>query len=174
MTNNLTVPLTISSIANAGDFLQTNNCKSPIAAGATCNFTISFKPIALGLRTGTITITDSATNSPQVINLAGNSVLAASTSATNHYYGKVAVGTTVKFTFYLFNNQLVPLNISSIAVTGNFAQTNHCVSPLGLEKPVTSASPSLRPQSELISGQVTITDGANNSPQIVTLSGVGQ
>jgi len=174
MTNNLTVPLTISSIANAGDFLQTNNCKSPIAAGATCNFTISFKPIALGLRTGTITITDSATNSPQVINLAGNSVLAASTSATNHYYGKVAVGTTVKFTFYLFNNQLVPLNISSIAVTGNFAQTNHCVSPLGAGKACDIGVTFTPSAIGTYTGQVTITDGANNSPQIVTLSGVGQ
>jgi len=174
MTNNLTVPLTISSIAPAGDFLQTNTCKSPLAAGATCNFTINFKPTALGLRNGTVTISDSASNSPQVVNLSGNGVLAASTSATNHYFGKVTVGTTAKFTFYLFNNQVVPLNISSIVATGNFAQTNHCVSPLGAGKYCDITATFTPSAVGTYSGNVTFTDGANNSPQTVTLSGVGQ
>jgi Domain of unknown function (DUF1929)/Protein of unknown function (DUF1573)/Kelch motif len=174
ITNNLTVPLTISSIVNAGDFLRTNNCNSPIAAGATCNLTIRFKPTALGLRTGTVTITDSAANSPQIVNLSGNGVLAASTSATNHNFGKITVGTTAKFSFYLFNNQVVPMNISSITVAANFVQVNNCASPLGAGT-YCSITISFTPSAvALYTGNVTITDGANNSPQVVTLSGSGQ
>jgi hypothetical protein len=174
MTNNSTAPVTISNLVSAGDFIQTNNCVPPIAAGATCNFTISFKPTALGLRTGTITITDSAGNSPQIVNLSGNGVLAASTSVTNHNFGKITVGTTAKFGFYLFNNQAVALNLTSITVPANFVQTNNCVSPMGAGTYCIiyiSFTPSAAAS---YAGNVTITDGANNSPQVVTLSGSGQ
>jgi galactose oxidase len=174
MTNNSTAPLTISNVVKAGDFLQTNNCRSPLAAAATCNFAITFKPTALGLRTGTITITDSAGNSPQIVNLAGNGVLAANTSVTNHNFGKITVGTTAKFSFYLFNNQAVAMNLSSISVSGNFVQTNNCVSPLGAGKYCTITIAFTPSAVASYTGNVTITDGANNSPQVVTLSGSGQ
>lgn len=39
---------------------------------ASCNISITFKPSATGTRTGSITVNDSASNSPQVINCTGS------------------------------------------------------------------------------------------------------
>lgn len=52
LTNSGNAPLNISSIsiggANAADFVQSNNCSSPIAVGAGCTFSISFAPSEVG------------------------------------------------------------------------------------------------------------------------------
>src|ERR1700733_4843236 len=173
-TNNQKVPLNISNIAVSGDFLQTNTCTSPISAGASCAFTITFGPTAIGLRSGTITITDSATNSPQVLNLAGNGVAAATTSVTSHNFYKVAVGTSASYRLYLLNNQTVPLNITSIAATGAYSQTNHCVSPLAAGQYCDITVTFVPSAVGLISGVLTITDDAKNNPQTVALTGTGK
>jgi hypothetical protein len=174
LTNNLTVPLNISNIAVSGEFSETNNCTSPISAGKSCTFTITFRPTATGLLSGTITITDNATDSPQVLNLGGNGVGEATTSVTSHSFYQIAVGTSASYTLFLLNNQTVPLNITSITATGAYSQTNHCVSPLAGGQycgiTVTFAPTAVG----LVSGVLTITDGANNSPQTVALTGTGK
>lgn len=174
LTNNGTAPVNVSNIAVSGDFLQTNTCTSPISAGASCAFTITFNPTATGLRAGTITITDSATNSPQVLNLAGNGVGAATTSVTSHNFYQVDVGASASYKLYLLNNQTGPLNITGITAAGAYSQTNHCVSPLAggqfCDITVTFAPTSVG----LISGVLTIGDDANNSPQTVALTGTGK
>ncbi|MFZ1204204.1 MAG: FG-GAP-like repeat-containing protein [Candidatus Acidiferrales bacterium] len=75
LTNNGGQPLTITSIVtggtNGGDFASTNTCTSPIAPAAHCTINAAFTPTAGGARTATITITDNATTSPQVITLQG-------------------------------------------------------------------------------------------------------
>jgi hypothetical protein len=65
-------PLAISSIAVTGEFRQTNACPvSPatLAAGASCNINVTFKPKMEGKLTGTLTFTDNAPGSPQSIPL---------------------------------------------------------------------------------------------------------
>jgi hypothetical protein len=74
--NNEKTTLTISSIvlggADPGDFSQTGNtCGSSLAAGGTCTLTYTFTPAKIGARTATVTLTDSALTSPQVIKLNG-------------------------------------------------------------------------------------------------------
>jgi hypothetical protein len=80
LTNNDSVPYTIGSIqvmgTNATDFVQTNNCPiSPntLAAGATCNFTVTLTPTALSgtKETAKIVVNDNANNSPQTVFLKG-------------------------------------------------------------------------------------------------------
>jgi hypothetical protein len=74
-TNNGTAPLTLSSIvitgANAGDFSQTNNCPASLAVGANCQINIIFVPTATDVRNASLSITDNATNSPQMASLTG-------------------------------------------------------------------------------------------------------
>jgi hypothetical protein len=136
--------------------------------------TITFTPTGLGLRTGTVKITDSASTSPQVLNLAGNGVPAVSTSVSSHIFSKVARGTSSSFKLYLFNNQTIALHITSIATSGDYSQTNHCTSPLNAGKycditvKFTPTVVGTRP------GVLTIADDANNSPQTVTLTGTGK
>src|SRR5437763_9742711 len=71
LTNTGTTTLTISSITASGDFLQRNNCGSSVPAGASCTIRVAFRPSAKGVRTGSVTITDDAANSPQTIDLIG-------------------------------------------------------------------------------------------------------
>jgi hypothetical protein len=69
--NNASASITISSIAVTGDYAQTNNCGTSLAASASCTISVTFKPTTTGTRTGTLTATDSATNSPQTTSLTG-------------------------------------------------------------------------------------------------------
>lgn len=71
LVNTGTSPLAISSIAISGDFSQSNNCGSSVAAGASCYITVWFKPTAVGPRSGAVTIMDNATGSPHAISLGG-------------------------------------------------------------------------------------------------------
>ena len=64
-------PLQISSITTSGDFAQTHNCGSSLTVGTSCAIAVTFAPRAKGLRTGKLTISDSAPDSPQVVTLSG-------------------------------------------------------------------------------------------------------
>src|SRR5439155_694570 len=57
--------------SNSGDFSQTNNCGSTVAQGANCAINVTFTPTATGARSGSITIADNASGSPQIANLTG-------------------------------------------------------------------------------------------------------
>jgi trimeric autotransporter adhesin len=74
MKNTGAVALSITNVAVGGYFLETNNCGTSLAAGATCAFKVSFAPKAAGAQSGTVTITDDAPNSPQTISLSGTGV----------------------------------------------------------------------------------------------------
>jgi endoglucanase Acf2 len=83
LTNNGPGAMTISSVALTGDFSQTNNCGTSLAANATCTINISFRPTAAGARTGTLTISDNASNSPQTASLSGTGVTQGPAAPTN-------------------------------------------------------------------------------------------
>jgi len=77
LTNNGGLPLSIATIALDGDFIiapGSNTCGETLAVGAACTMQIVFKPVAGGTRRGTLTISDSASNSPQTLPLTGLAV----------------------------------------------------------------------------------------------------
>ena len=60
LTNTAGAALTLSNINISGtgtQFIQTNNCGTTLAAGASCTFTISFTPAAAGAGTATLNVT---------------------------------------------------------------------------------------------------------------------
>jgi len=75
ITNTGTAALTITSIAvtgtDASSFVFANSCGASLAVGASCTIHGHFAPAATGAMTATVTITDSATGSPQSIALSG-------------------------------------------------------------------------------------------------------
>ncbi len=81
LTNTGNATLTISTIATSGDFAlvtvkQTKKITpcvngGTVAAGATCEVKVSFTPTQTGTRTGNLTFTDNAPNSPQTVSLTG-------------------------------------------------------------------------------------------------------
>jgi endoglucanase Acf2 len=83
LTNNGPGALTISSVTVTGDFSQTNNCGASLAANANCAINVTFKPTAAGARTGTLTVSDNASNSPQTAALSGTGVTQGPAAPTN-------------------------------------------------------------------------------------------
>jgi hypothetical protein len=61
----------LNTIAISGDFAQTNTCGQSVPVGGQCYISITFTPTAAGTRTGTLTVTDNASNSPQAVALSG-------------------------------------------------------------------------------------------------------
>jgi len=77
VTNSGNAALHISSVtvggANAKDYSSSSpTCTSPIAVNASCRVAVTFLPLAPGVRTATVTLTDDAPDSPQVVDLTGN------------------------------------------------------------------------------------------------------
>jgi arylsulfate sulfotransferase len=99
VTNNGMGALTISSVAaagsNSGDFTNTNTCSAAVNYLGTCTITVTFVPTASGQRSETITLTDNAPGSPQVITVTGtaNAIAIALTPLTS----AIAVGQTLSF-----------------------------------------------------------------------------
>jgi hypothetical protein len=75
LTNTGSSTLSISSIAltgtSASSFLTSNTCGASLAAGANCSLRLRFDPKATGSASAELTLTDSASNSPQNIDLTG-------------------------------------------------------------------------------------------------------
>ncbi|MGB6721113.1 MAG: DUF4038 domain-containing protein [Terracidiphilus sp.] len=78
LTNNGSGTLNITSLViggtNAGDFAESNNCGSSVTAGNKCTIGVTFFPTSTETESAAVTITDSASGSPQTITLSGTGV----------------------------------------------------------------------------------------------------
>ena len=105
VSNTGTGPLHVTAIAvsglNAGDFsVSGSNCLgTAVAAGASCSIPVTFAPLASGIRTTTMSITDDTANSPQMVTINGTAVpavtIVASTGAT--LSASVSAGQTAQY-----------------------------------------------------------------------------
>jgi hypothetical protein len=127
-------PLTITSIAGSPEFTQTNTYTAPLAAGASCTINITFTPAGTGVRTGQITITESASSSPIVILLTGTGIapqIASSTSGLT--FIQTVATTSAPQTVTLTNTGSAPLTISGISISiitagaTDYSQTSNCL-----------------------------------------------
>jgi hypothetical protein len=186
LTNSGTTTITISSITPSGDFALAGlgTCGTSLAAGVSCTTSVSFKPTATGTRTGSVTITDSATGSPQKIALSGSGVSSGtgtpvlSLSPTSLAFGNQTVGTTsAAKVVTLSNTGTAALSITSIAVAGtnigDFTQTHTCGASLAAGAKCTISVTFKPAATGARSARVSVTDNASGSPQAVALSGSG-
>jgi len=75
--------LTVSSVSISGNFaIPLNRCVHGIKPGRHCFVYVTFTPDALGQQTGTLTLTDNASNNPQTVSLIGEGSNTASTATT--------------------------------------------------------------------------------------------
>src|SRR5207302_5864755 len=74
LTNNGSAALSISGIAASGDYAQTNNCGTSLGVGTSCTINVTFAPTTSATRTGTLSITDNASASPQTATLTGTGI----------------------------------------------------------------------------------------------------
>ena len=194
ITNSGDANLTISQIIEAGGFYQpptgglvdmtdwqvsTDNCTGAVVPpSSNCTFSVVFDPTPLstGPRNGTITITDNATSNTQVVSLSGTGVpppVATLNQATLTFSSQLSGTTSAPQNVTLTNTGGFTLAISSIQITGDFAQTNTCSATLGAGLSCTVSVTFSPTTSGTRNGTLTFTDDATGSPQSVSLSGTG-
>jgi hypothetical protein len=171
--------LVIASIKTSGDFApvtSTKPCGSTLAAGKNCIIRVTFTPTQLGSRTGNITITDNASNTPQTVPLSGTGVLPATLTPTSATYAALTVGTTSPAkVFTLRNNQTVTLNNIVISTTGDFkVSTTTCTTTLAAKTNCTISVVFKPTAVGTRTGKLSVADDATNSPQTSSLTGTGK
>ena len=165
----------------AAQFSQTNTCGTSVAAGASCNISINFKPTASGAFTASLNVTDNAAGSPQKVALSGTATTVALTSNVMFFPSTTVGATAVKQSTTLTNKGTAALALNGtgqgIKIAGtnasSFSQTNTCGTSVAAGascvitvsfKPAAAGS---------LTAVVDITDGAYASPQTVGLNGTG-
>jgi hypothetical protein len=78
---------------NPNDFSSTNNCAGTISAGSSCAINVTFAPLAAGERSETITLTDDAADSPQVIAPGGSTAVTVAAGQTAQFAMQITPGT---------------------------------------------------------------------------------
>jgi len=175
--------------ADAGDFTISNNqCASSygttgLPATDSCNIYITFTPSGAGERTATLQVADSATGSPQSVQLEGTGITVTaaayvSPAAQDFGVSNVGVAGTTNHYLYLFNSGTANLTGISTAISGTNASdfsitTNTCtgssVAPNSSCYVYVTFTPSA---AGVRAATLTFTDNAGT--QTVALSGTGQ
>ncbi len=167
-----------------GDFTWggLGTCGSSLAVGGNCTMSIKFKPTTTGTRTGSLTVNDNASGSPQVVSLTGTgtsttSAPAVSVTPSSLSFGSQNVGTTSAAQMVaLKNSGTANLSVSGISVSpSQFAVAAAPTLPLTLT-PGQSANIGVTftpSASGSISGTLSIVSNAASSPTAVSLSGSG-
>src|SRR5437870_3602426 len=102
---------------------------STLGAGAGCTFRVVFKPARTGALTGTVTVTDNATGSPQTVSLTGSGVssgtpapgVSLSPSALSFGNQKVGTASAVKYVTLTNTGNATLTFTGSFLISGDFA-----------------------------------------------------
>jgi hypothetical protein len=181
VTNLGNAPLSITSITASGDFaLATTATSCPYGGGtvapqAGCTIDVTFTPTAAGARTGTLTVTDNASASPQAVQLSGTGTVGApNVSPATLTFNNQQLGTTsTPQPVTVTTTGSVALSFNSLTISSGWTESNNCLPSVGPNASCTinvSFQPSAGgPQT----GALTLTDNASSNPQTVALSGAG-
>lgn len=173
--------------ANATDFSLTDQCTPAVILKPNdmCTISVTYAPAAAGTSEATITVTDNAAGSPQMISLTGTAVappppvpaVSLSPSGSLTFSGTTTQGTSgTPESIILTNTGTGPLHVTSIAVSGFNANdfivgNSSCLGTVAPSKncaiPVTFAPLAAGIRTTTLE----ITDDASDSPQSVALSG---
>jgi hypothetical protein len=177
LTNTGNAAVTVTDISTAAPFFETNNCPSTLAAGKSCQIKVTFQPTTIGSANGTLSVADSAPDSPQTVVLSGVGTLI-TLSPIGINFGNQKVGTSSSPVPVTLSNQgTITLKISQIEIgganAGDFSQTNNCGSSLAAGAQCTIQITFTPAQTGARSGELEVQDDVHPSPQDVALGGTG-
>jgi Abnormal spindle-like microcephaly-assoc'd, ASPM-SPD-2-Hydin len=175
LTNTGTTTLTLSSITTSGDYAQTNNCASSVAAGKSCTLNITFEATTAGPLPGSVVVSDDATTgSPQTLSLTGVGTYVSLMPSVLNYPTVQPVGTaSLAQQVTLTNLASTALTITGIQTTGDFAGTNTCGASVAAHGTCTISVTFTPTKSGSRRGSVVVSDSDPASPQATSLTGVG-
>jgi subtilase family serine protease len=176
LANNSSTTMYFSSITTSANFTQTNTCGSTLAAGKSCVISVKFTPTQTGALTGTLSVNDNGTNSPQTVSLSGTGKAQATlTPATDTFAATVVGKSSAAKVLKLTNNQNVILQNISISTTGPFSvSSTTCQTELTSNADCTIDVVFTPTGVGVETGTLQVSDNAVGSPQVSTLKGTGK
>jgi hypothetical protein len=199
LTNSGGLPLTSIAISISGQFQQTNNCSTQLAAGAVCTISVVFAPTQSGALSGTLTVSDIL--KMQTVSMTGTgvgspvlSVIPSSLTFTNTQPGVASAPQTLT----IGNSGASPVANIGFAFTGSAASSysvssttcgallnggSSCTAQIvftpnasGLSAAVLAVSSStsgVAPVSVPLNGGGQITGGLTANPTVLSFAAVG-
>jgi hypothetical protein len=185
VTNAGTAALHIASVAvvgpNTNDFVFSGPaCNSAIPVNASCSITVTFTPLAAGLRTASLTLSDDAPGSPQVIAVKGNASAAPAPAVMvnpgSPDFGTTTQGTSTPMNVTVKNTGTATLHITSVALGGaNGSEFSFSAPACNTAIPVSGTCTIALTFTPFSVGahvaSLTLTDDAPDSPQSVQVKG---
>ena len=178
LTNCGNAPLNVMHLAVTGPFKQTNTCQTAVAPGLSCTVSVVFRGTARGTFTGTLTISDNAPITPLVLQLSGQAVAPVVQFENNPLQvdDQLVGQTGLPAAEIIFNQGDYLLQISSVTIsdtadfTVNKKGCNAAVQPEQACVIYVTFHPTVAGP---ITGTLTFTDNALDSPETVTVMGNG-
>ena len=172
--------MTISSITPSVSSIAISGVTTPIklAPGTSATLTAAYKPTAAGSVTGKITVTSNAVGSPTIVDLSATAAAATvqlTPSASNLSFGSVTVGSSGTSQLTVKSTGNTNATISKVAITGTGFVLGSSAANVILDPSQTqSYTVNFNPKAAgALSGTLTITSNAKNSPINIPLSGTG-
>ena len=168
---------TLKSITVTGPFGLTKSCGTNVNPGGGCTLSVTFEPKTMGASTGSLTVTDNATNSPQKVTLAGTGTYVKLAPTSINFGNQPEGSKSLAKQITLTNEGAAAVSITSIAITGadpgDFAQTHTCGTSVASGASC-FINVTFKPSATgTRTAQVAISDNGGGSPQKVTLVGTG-
>jgi hypothetical protein len=188
ITNNGTAKLTMGGVslsgsgASAFSFTGTSGggcvaSGATLAVGASCTFNVSFSPSATGSYSASLSISDNAPNSPQVVQLTGSGIAPSlSIAPPSASFGTATMGiASGAVPVVVTNGGSSTVTVSAVTLIGadaaDFSAPNNCVPAIAAGKSCT-INVSFNPTaSGARTATLQISDNAPNSPQTIDVSG---
>ena len=175
-----TSQVTISAITPSVSSIAISGVTLPIklASGTSATLTAAYKPTAAGSVTGKITVTSNAVGSPTIVDLSATAAAAAvqlTPSASSLSFGNVTVGSSGTSQLTVRSTGNTNATISKVTVSGTgFVLGGSAASVILDPSQTESYTVNFDPKAAgAISGTLTITSNAANSPLNIALSGTG-
>jgi len=175
-----TSQVTISAITPSVSSIAISGVTLPIklAAGTSATLTAAYKPTAAGSVAGKITVTSNAVGSPTIVDLSATAAAAAvqlTPSASSLSFGNVTVGSSGTSQLTVKSTGNTNATISKVTVSGTgFVLGGSAASVILDPSQTESYTVNFDPKAAgAISGTLTITSNAANSPLNIALSGTG-
>jgi len=174
--SNLTINL--ATVAGNGFGISGLSLPTTLTGGQSLSFNVQFAPTTSGAATGSITFTDNAPGSPQVVTMVGTGVTSNSSMVANPgsvAFGNVSVGGNGQQTVTLTNTGNANATITAISASGTGFTASGLAIPLRLRaNQRTSFTAQFAPTTVGgAAGSILITSTASNPTVSIALDGTG-
>jgi hypothetical protein len=139
---------------------------------------VTFTPTVTGKLDANLELTDDAKGSPQTVALTGTGVAQSVLSPASLTFAAQKVGTTSAAKTVTLTNNLSTALTFNVTFTGadpgDFAETNTCNNSVPAKSHCTISVKFSPKATGARTATMNVNDGANNSPQTVSLTGTGE